>query len=86
MKQTLCKWHRQPRTINQARTQLGNPVILPASELISLTKWKKRAQCLPTGTTLFVVPYQHPQLQDISRRIISSLMQLGFDAKLVTTE
>jgi hypothetical protein len=79
----LLDWRRSPRERCRPFTQLHNIALVPASELASLKKWQERARRLPAGNTLVVIPYDSPQLRQVSKRITRRLRQRGLRSLIV---
>jgi hypothetical protein len=77
MMRALSTWSRPPRTLRRQRLQEDNAVLLPASELGSIKLWQHRAQQLPAGGTLIVLPSNNRTLQHVGKRIKAALRQHG---------
>ncbi len=84
MKRALSAWERPPRALHRPTTQMDNIAIVPASELVALHQWQQRAQRLPSGNTLVVVPSNNPTLQQVGRKIAQSLKQRGRRSLIAT--
>lgn len=78
-------WYCAPRALCKPHVTWDNVALIPASELRSLAKWQQRAQQLPSGNTLLVVPCNNPRLLEGGRRIDQSLGTQGRPLILVST-
>lgn len=86
MKQaTISRRDRALRALRKSNVQGENIALIPASELHALDKWQKRAQLLPSGDTLLVVPRNNPRLQEVVRRIGQSLRAQGRPLTIIST-
>lgn len=67
MKHVRTTNSRVSRALNQPKMQLDNLALVPACELASLKKWQELARSLPLGTTVLVLPKDHPHLQAVGQ-------------------
>lgn len=74
-----------PRALRKPHVKWGNTALIPASELRSLAKWQQRAQQLPSGHTLLVVPRNNHRLQEVGRRIGHSFRAQGRPLTIIST-
>jgi hypothetical protein len=86
MTRALSSWSRPPRERRRTATHLDNVALVPASELASLQTWQLRAQRLPAGNSLVVVPKNNPRLRDVSHRIKTAARQRGLGALIALIE
>lgn len=63
MTRLVSTWDRYPQSVRRVTTKLDNIALMPASELKSLVEWQARAQRLPAGRILLVLPRGNRQLQ-----------------------
>lgn len=59
------------------RSQISNATIIPASELFNSFQWQQRAQLLPKGETLLVLPEGNRDLQAVGDQIRRSSHRQG---------
>jgi len=85
MKRRLSTWGYPPRGLRSVRTRMDNVALVPASELASLEKWKARAQQLPIGETLLVIPHDSRHLYNVGRNMARSLASQGLPTRLMST-
>jgi hypothetical protein len=72
------------RRVRYSQIKTGNIALVPATELASMAKWRKRAQDLGAGEMLLVLPRNNPRLQAAGRRIKVTLTRQGKHVTVTT--
>lgn len=73
-----------PRHISFPPAQFNNVALVPASELANLNAWQERAQHLPQGELLVVVPQGNAHLHEVGKRICRARLERDQHSTLVS--
>jgi hypothetical protein len=73
----------RPR-VRVSQIKPGNIALIPASQLMAMAKWRKRAQELNDGETLLVLPKDNPRMQAAGHRIKVTLARQGKQVTVTT--
>lgn len=84
MRRARSNWSRPPQPSYRRSTRHDNLTIVPASELVSLQKWQKRARQLPPGNTLLVLPSDNLHIYRVGHRIKRTLELQGRHSSIAT--
>lgn len=76
--------HSAPRRVRVSEYLHHNTAIIPASQLQAIKEWQKKANQLPNGTTLLVLPAGNGRMDVVGRQIRFVLHRQG-RAMTVTT-
>lgn len=67
----------EPRRVRVSEILHHNTAIIPASQLRAIEEWQKKANLLPDGSTLLVLPAGNGRMEVIARHIRLNLNREG---------